>query len=135
MNPIDFRFIHAVILIFLKFLRPVQNHVSGSHQRFVFLIVKMKMCGSGGNIQNLVVNPAAGSVCGQPGMVFQTICAAASDCQRLAFVFKVDQGIVQISGIDIHGNLPFRVLRETIFRNAFFYCIILCMFCPIQYIA
>ena len=94
MDPVHLGSVRGIIFIFLKFFWTVDHHISGSHNGFIFLMVKVEMHGSGGNIENLKVQPPAGTVGGQPGMRQKAVSPAAPDDQRSALVFKIQMRIV-----------------------------------------
>ena len=60
MKPVDFRMVYAVIIIPLFLLGTVQDHISGGDN--LFCPIEIKMCFSGSNINNLIVQPSAGTV-------------------------------------------------------------------------
>ena len=94
MNPVHLSSVSRIIFIFLKFFRPVDHHVPGSHNGFIFCMVKVKMHGSGKDIEELKIQPPPGAVGGQPGMGGKAVSPAASDDQRPALVFKIQMLIV-----------------------------------------
>lgn len=110
-DPVYFRQIFSVIYIPLRFLRAVENHMSGSYNGVLLAFVKIKMGFSGRNIKDLEIQPSFRPVRGQPGTGIQMISAAASDDKRTAFVFEVYKGAVQVGGINIHAAAPFRICR------------------------
>jgi len=104
MNPVYLRLIYAIVIIFLLFLGPVDDHISGGYDFLHSLKVEMRL--SGGHIQDLIVQPAAGTVGGEFGNGKQMIGAAASHEQGMLFIFEVNHGIVPVGRIHIHTSSP-----------------------------
>ena len=73
-------------------------------------VIKKKMCFSGGYIQKLEIDTASRTVSGQPGPPVQAEGSAAAYDQRPGFVFEVYYGIVQVSGIYVHGQFLHSIL-------------------------
>ena len=70
----------------------------------LFFIVKKDMSFSCSNIKQLIVNSSSWTVGGKPGLMDQTVGAAASHHQGAGLVLKIQQRIMQIAGIDIHND-------------------------------
>lgn len=64
----------------------------------------MEVGASRGNIDDLEVQSPSGTVGWQFRVRGQTIGSTASHDQRPAFVFKIQQRMVSVTGIDIHGR-------------------------------
>ena len=91
MNPENFCLVGSVINVFLWFLGTVNDHVPCGHDRIDSLVIEIKVCLSGGNIQNLEIKPSSRAVGRQLRTCKQMVCATASHDERLALVFKVNQ--------------------------------------------
>ena len=121
MNPVHFGLVNAVVFIFLKFFWPVDNHVSGGYDGFVLFMIKMKMCNSGSNIENLKINSSPRTVGGKLWAREKMISAAASHNKRSALIFKIQVRIIQITRVQIHN--------PSLANAVHLYCTLIVSFC------
>lgn len=108
MNPENLGLVVPIIDVSLHFFRLVQYHISGSHD--FFFSINKKMSGSCGYIKELKVDSAFGAVGWKLRFGDQVIRSAASYNERTAFIHKIYQRVMKITGIYIH--------IDTIYLNA-----------------
>ena len=60
------------------------------------LVFKIKMCFPGSDIQDLEIKPPFGAVGREPGAREQMVSPAAAHDERLFFVHKIYEGVVEV---------------------------------------
>ena len=76
--------------------------MSGGDYRVLFAFVKIKVGLSGGDVEQLKIQPSLWPVGGKPGTGIQAVSSTAPDDQGAAFIHKIHKRMVQISGVDVH---------------------------------
>lgn len=104
MNPVDFRMINAVVIITLFLFGAVQHHISCGDD--LLHAMKVEMCLAGGDIQELVVYAATGTVRGELGPGQEMVGAATSYEKRVGLVLEIQSFVMPIGRISINTPAP-----------------------------